>query len=130
MIHVKVVGTERFFRDSDTTIARTKHYLMEAMDDIGGTIGRLARAEAPGQLGAEAVGQSNAHSMGADLYRGEVGVRGFPEDAQFVHGGTGIYGPLHRPFLIEKKQTNFPPNWGIDRLGRRNPAVGNVLKLT
>jgi hypothetical protein len=129
VIQVKVVGEQRFYRDVDATIARTGHYLMEAMDDISGTIGRLARAAAPGALG-EAVGETPAHPMGGGHYRGGVGVRRFPKHAKFVHGGTGIYGPLHRPFVIEKQQTNFPPNWGIDRLGRRNPAVGNVLKLT
>lgn len=129
MVIVKVVGTERFYRDADRTIARTPHYMMEAMDDISRTIGRLARAAAPGKLG-EAVGENPAHPMGGGTFRGGVGVRRVPAHAKFVHGGTGIYGPLHRPFTIEKRQTNFPPNWGIDRLGRRNPAVGNVFKLT
>lgn len=128
MIHVKVVGDEKFYRDANSTIARSGHYLMEALDDISGTIGRLARAAAPGRLG-EAVGQTPVTSVGGDLYRGAVGVRRVPVHAKYVHEGTGVFGPLHRPYTIEKRQTNFPPNWGIDRTGRMNPAVGNVMRI-
>jgi hypothetical protein len=129
MIHVTVIGDRPFYRDADKTISLTGHYLMEAMDDISGTIGALARAAAPGNLG-QAVGEGSAHPMGGNLYESTMGVRREPAHAKFVHEGTGIYGPLRRPYTIEKRQTNFGPNWARDRTGRLNPAVGNVFRIT
>lgn len=129
MVHVIIIGDQRFYRDVDKTTAEMPHYIMSAVGDMTNSIATLARRFAPGALGTESVGEQPVVPMGGNMYQGEVGVKRFPKHAQFVHGGTGMFGPLHRPYTMRKKMTNFPPNWGLDRTGRPNPAVGNVFKI-
>ena len=130
MIHVVIIGDQKFYRDSAKTRAAVGHYILDAVGDISGSIASLARRFAPGTLG-ESVGTTPVVPMG-NLFRGEVGVRREPRHAEFVHEGTGIYGPQRRPYTLTKKQTKGPPvtsEWGRDRTGRINPAVGNVFKI-
>lgn len=129
MVRVIIIGDSKFYRDVDKTTAAMPHYLMSAIGDMDSSIAQLARRRAPGNLGLESVGEEAAVPIGGNMYRGEVGVKNFPRHARFVHEGTGVFGPLHRPYTMVKRQTHFPPNWGIDRTGRPNPAVGNVFKI-
>ncbi len=129
MVHVIIIGDQRFYHDADRTRAQMGHYFLEAVGDISHSIADLARKFAPGTLGVESVGTEPATPMG-NLYRAEVGVRDTPKHAKFVHGGTGVFGPLHRPYTLVRRQTHFAPDWGRDRTGRLNPAVGNVFKIT
>jgi hypothetical protein len=129
MVRVVIIGDQKFYRDAARTRAGTPHYILDAVGDITQTIASLARRFAPGSLGLESIGTEPAVAAG-NIYRAMVGVRDTPKHAKFVHGGTGVFGPLHRPYTITKKQTHFAPDWGIDRTGRMNPAVGNVFKIT
>lgn len=128
MVNVIVIGDQRFYHDSARTRASMGHIIASALTDMEQSIAMLARKFAPGHLG-ESVGSEHAVPVGGNLYRAEVGVRNMPRHAKFVHEGTGMFGPLHRPYTIHKRQTHIGPEWGIDRTGRPNPAVGNVFKI-
>lgn len=131
MIHVVIVGDQKFYHDASQTRAQMGHFMLDAIGDMEQSIAGLARRFAPGKLGA-AVRAEMPVAVG-NIYRGAVGVRREPRHAEFVHEGTGIYGPLHRPYTLTKRQTQGPPvtsEWGRDRTGRINPAVGNVFRIT
>ena len=129
MIHVYVIGDDKFIHNSETTQAEMGHLILGAERDMENSIEALARRFAPGALGMESVGEDQPHPRGGNLYEGDVGVRYFPPHAKFVHQGTGVYGPTHMPITLYKRQTHFGPDWGLDRTGRPNPAVGNVFKI-
>ena len=129
MIHVVIIGDDAFVHDSEQQQAMIGHYILSAENDIDRSIEAIAKRFAPGALGMESVNEDPAIPHGGNLYEGDVGVRRFPRHAKFVHEGTGVYGPLHRPYTLYKRQEHVGPDWGIDRTGRRNPAVGNVFKI-
>lgn len=129
MIYVSVIGDREFIRDTEVTRAKIPHYMMSMIEDMQSSIARLARQQAPGRLGDESVGSDPVfHAEGN--YRGVVGVRPTPLHAKFVHEGTGVFGPKGVPYTLSKRPENPAPNFGVDRTGRINPAVGNVFKIS
>lgn len=128
VIAMVVVGDKEFIRDADKTRSLMNHYIVSAIEDMQSTMARIARERAPGKLGEESVGVDGVvHAEGN--YRGVVGVRNTPAHTRFVYFGTGVFGPTGKPYTMNKTQTNPAPNYGVDRTGRINPAVGNVFKI-
>lgn len=128
MIYVHVIGVQEFLRDGEKTLGAMPHYLMSALNDMGETIETLAKRLAPGKLNLS-VGRDRVLPHGGNFYQGQVGVKREPRHALFVHEGTGVYGPSKKPYTIRKTPQHPGPPWGLDRTGRPNPAVGNVLKI-
>lgn len=110
MIHVIVIGDQKFYADSTKTLGSMPHLIMETLDDIRRFIADDAKTRAPfgetGQIKARGIASKHSGLKGFRQYEAEVGLSRAVKENIFVHEGTANKG-----------------------MGHIHPMRGNVLKL-
>lgn len=137
-ITITTIGEQEF-----ASAHEGRHYklaLLDAIDDIADRIHEVAVLRAPhgktGMLKSEGIGKTGARPTTTNVFKAYVGIRRLPEHGVFVHEGTGLLGPKHKPIFAPggnvmkfRGRTGLPVYARSTRGQKPQPFLREALEL-